>query len=85
MSNDTVKIDDNVPVPASLTKHAHTRRQKWPWDELVVGQSFVLGGMKTTSARCRTTEANIRHIPRRFACSEVVEDGKKVMRVWRTQ
>jgi hypothetical protein len=35
--------------------------------------------------RCRPTEANTRHMPHRFGFSEVVEDGKKVMRVWRLQ
>ena len=71
------KIEKGVPMP---NRASGGRPPKYPWQELGLGDSFILDtpNMKTASAHC--SAASIRY-GKRF----VARLHKNNIRVWRTQ
>jgi hypothetical protein len=66
------KIENNVPMPPNQSK-------KYPTGKLEVGQSFTI----PYEDRRKIAGTFHRHAPKRFARRVVVEDGIKLVRVWR--
>jgi hypothetical protein len=70
-----VILEDGIPIPDTLRKRA----EKYPFDTMEVGQSFLLNGgvknPKNLAARART-----KHKPKRFNAAET-PDGWRIWRV----
>jgi hypothetical protein len=68
-----IKIEKRIPMPAR-----NAAVTKYPWDELAVGDSFLVNG--GTNARQLCIQASMTRAPKRFE-SRVL---KGIARVWRT-
>jgi len=66
-----IKIEKGIIKPESTTK----REQKYPWDQMEVGDSFLVTGVKLTSTKAMC----YKHAPKKFS-ARLVKDG---VRVWR--
>jgi len=68
-----VKIESGIPIPGALNT-----RQRWPFRELEVGDSFRISGSVKTAANqcCRYGK----RYGRKFIYRA---DGEKFIRVWR--
>jgi hypothetical protein len=67
-----IEIEDDIPVPT-------TPRSKYPFEEMVIGQSFFAPGV--TSVNRQYWE---RITGRKFLTRLAVKDGVNGMRCWRT-
>lgn len=70
-----MKIDKDVPIPE---KH-HEGNSKYPWDEMEVGDSFLVDEVKHISVAQGILRVNKLKKPKHFICKRV-ENGT---RVWR--
>lgn len=75
----TITIDKNIPIPQKAGGIG--KLNSFPWNELEVGDSFLLTNTKPKSAHVATARANARFKPKRFT-SRVVEGG---VRIWRCE
>ena len=73
---DEVKVDKGVPLPKS-----GKGVPKYPWDDLKVGDSFIIKKCSRVSIAYRNGLGN----GKKFVSRTVVENGKKVIRVWRVE
>ncbi len=72
----TFKIEDGYAIPAA--RQPRTRRAKYPWAELEVGQSFfVEGGL------LRSMSSTASHAGRRSGRKFIVRTADGGVRVWR--
>jgi len=77
-----VKIEDGIPMPEKFPKGG--RRKKYPWDEIEVGQSFVIpvanikNAKSFRNARAQVYQAQLIH-KRIFTTKQTT----KGLRVWR--
>lgn len=72
----TFKIEDGYAIPAE--RQPRTRRAKYPWNELEVGQSFFVDG-----ARLRSMSSTASHAGRRLKRKFIVRSVDSGVRVWR--
>lgn len=70
------KIEDGIAIPAE--RQPRTRRAKYPWNELEVGQSFFVEG---SSARSMGSTAS--HAGRRLKRKFIARSTEGGVRVWR--
>lgn len=68
------KIETGVPIPVR-------GNTIYPWDEMNVGDSIVLNGRSRTPV----VYQNRKKTGRRYITRAVIENGEKVVRVWRVQ
>jgi hypothetical protein len=84
-----IQIDSGVPIPK---RNVGRRRgpYKYPWLDMARGQSFVFPGDTTDweayrdRAQGGTAQAGKRY-GRKFKTRAVVENGQRVIRIWRTE
>ena len=74
----TIVIESGVPLP---TGRGRASNGIYPWDDLNVGDSFALPGLKAGSVGSMTAKATKDRAPKRFTY-RTLPDG--VCRVWRT-
>jgi hypothetical protein len=70
-----VKIDKGLPIPESVLG----RPLKFPWNEMEVGDSFIIKAQQYVSVRANITHRNHKYRDRHFVI-RAFEDG---YRVWR--
>ena len=72
------KIEDGHAIPAA--RQHNGRREKYPWSQLDVGQSFFVKDVPLRSM-CSTAS----HAGRRNGKKFLVRDAEGGVRVWRTE
>lgn len=70
-------MPDGAPFPRRTKRGA---ARKYPWDELGVGETFVLGGFKVSQFGGTLAYANASRFPKMFR-SRRVETGIEIRRV----
>lgn len=75
MSGSTVKIDKDVPLPSRSGFHS-----KYPWEEMEVGDSFMMEGKTNTSAHGHCYQWNKKLAPKKFVARKI-EGGCRVWRI----
>lgn len=75
-----VVIEDNIPMPEGKPS-----KQKYPWSELAVSQSFFVAGAAVATFYTLCTSAAKRHEGRKFIARKFTgPEGVEGVRVWRT-
>ena len=74
----TFKIEDDFAIPAE--RQPRTRRSKYPWAQLEVGQSFFVDG-----ALLRSKSSTASHAGRRSQKKFLVRAADGGVRVWRLE
>ncbi len=79
-----IKIEANIPLPAGFEPGA--RHRKYPYSTMAVGESFLypLHANGITYTQANAAGAARRHLGKTFVTRIVVENGERVVRVWRT-
>lgn len=84
-SEPCVAVDRGIPMPSYNREGG--RPAKWPWRRMEIGDSFVMrehvDRLSTVSVSTRITGAQ-KATGRKFSQRKVEENGKLVIRVWRT-
>jgi hypothetical protein len=70
------KIEDGYAIPAS--RQGNTRRAKYPWADLDIGQSFFVEG-----ALLRSMSSTASHAGRRSGKKFIARAAEGGVRVWR--
>ena len=86
------RIENNIPVPP-VTRGMKPRASKYPFARMAVGQSAAepLPAAKKTAERLKASVRNAivraqkQNPEAGFTTRTVVENGKTVFRVWRTE
>jgi hypothetical protein len=73
------KIDDNIPMPVHMRGY-----RKYPFYELVVGQSFFVPGRNATQLSSAARGCK-KKFGREFTAESVVENNVSGARIWRTK
>lgn len=79
MNEKEIVIDRDIPMPSKTPGTP----SKYPWRMMKVGDSFVYGEVNQKKAASNARGNGLRH-GMTFATRVVEENGKKVVRVWRT-
>lgn len=74
----TFKIENDFAIPAE--RQPRTRRSKYPWAELEVGQSFLVEG-----ALLRSMSSTASHAGRRSKKKFLVRTAEGGVRIWRLE
>ena len=77
-----ITIDKDKPQPLGLGRGAP---RKYPFDELTVGESFFVPGLKAADLSGSIGAAKRRCPERNFSSRTVTENGVTGARVWRIQ
>ena len=72
------RVDKKIPMPAAPKRG---RPQKYPWDSMAVGDSFIINAPAINNAQSHCSQAG-RRTGRKFIVRPM-RDGK--FRVWRTE
>lgn len=86
-----VGVDKNIPLPARGSRHVAAHGlSKWPWRKMRMGDSFFAEGYVQTAKQRKKGEPLIntsgghQAVPgSKWATRNVVENGKRGVRVWR--
>ena len=77
------KIEKGIPIPNKL--HGGGPKKKYPFDEMVVGDSFFVSCKKEDSRKlCATLKNSTQRLPNtKFTTVYVKEEKKAGVRIWR--
>jgi len=81
MAPAAIKIDKDVPIPPSPGRKGNP----YPLAQMEVGDSFAAPYSDPTSRWkiCKTAHAHGHYYKRKYTTQSLVENGVKVVRVWR--